>query len=181
MNMTEVLNTGALPPAPEPAGASEMPESSGSDKTGARRCRDCGELMTEPGRQLCARCRDAAAARYREQKRLYQRNRQADGKARRSKKKPGGAPRTCKTVGCGGGLAGRQLYCDACRSARQETARRKYRVSRYVDPLPFGPPTSMDWLRRFDAWTKSGLSYGAYQARERERPVRRFKQKAPPR
>lgn len=59
----------------------------------------------------------------------------------------------------------RLRLCPRCRRARH-SARQKYypkSIPPYEDPLPPGPPTSLDWLTKFSGWAKSGLSYAEYQ------------------
>lgn len=79
-------------------------------------------------------------------------------------------PRPCATEGCAATVEGRAVYCGKCRHIRQRRAQRDYRErTRYDDdPLPAGPPTSMAWLRKFDGWSKSGMSYADYQKAARK-------------
>ena len=143
--MTRLHKPGALPPAPESAGAPDMRFSQEDLIPGARRCPNGGAALHEPPQRDC----DAAGG-------------------GRETTKTGKPARGCATLGCAEKVEGKSVYCAACRRAHRRAYKRGYRKrEEYVDPLPPGPPTSMDWLKRFSGWTKSGLSYGAYQAAER--------------
>jgi hypothetical protein len=124
-------------------------------------------MLTEPGRFLCVACRDVSQARQLEKRRVRERARCARIRRVR-RKKPAVRALDSETVSsagsaeyCAGAAEGGELFCGACREARQRV--------RYVDPLPPGPPTSMKWLTKFSGWAKSGLSYADYQAAEREK------------
>ncbi|SHI23927.1 hypothetical protein SAMN02745823_03786 [Sporobacter termitidis DSM 10068] len=144
------------------------------ESSGARRCRDCGAVLPEPGRILCQSCKAAVNARRNENRRLCQRKRRARQQALAAAEKGAGqetlpiSPHRCVTAGCTSVIEGRARYCQNCTHDRQLRAQREYRQRHYVDPLPFGPPTSMAWLDKFADWTRSGLSYAAYQAAERK-------------
>lgn len=83
-------------------------------------------------------------------------------------------PRICATEVCTEPVEGLKLYCKDCLSARRRKIRRLWRVrEEYVDPLPFGPPTSMDWLAKFGGWIKSGMSYGIIRPLNAKRKTKR--------
>ncbi|NMA24434.1 MAG: hypothetical protein GX936_02085 [Clostridiales bacterium] len=71
----------------------------------------------------------------------------------------------CLTEGCKTILEGKALYCPECRYRRHLARQRRYRRqarARSGDLLT-EPATSLDWLKKFSAWAKSGLSYAEYQ------------------
>ena len=80
------------------------------------------------------------------------------------------APRLCATEGCAGPVSGKEVYCKKCRHLHQLKAQREYRerTRYYDDPLPFGQPTSLAWLAKFNGWAKSGISYADYQLTQRQ-------------
>lgn len=131
-----------------------------------RQCRDCGIALPDYTRSLCDICKARADERQRERRRARARMRYVPVIST-DKKKPPVKRHHCATQGCKMMVKGKRVYCEKCRRIRQAQFQREYRCAQYVDPLPFGPPTSMDWLKGFDAWAKSGMSYGEFQATER--------------
>jgi hypothetical protein len=184
MKTKENYLTCALPPAPGLAGVPGQPDLSGVISPGTRRCRECGTDITGPGWYLCNGCREIVEARRLARKRVLQQSRDAVQKPvqRKKKKKPADDARACRTAGCGRPVEGRKIFCDACRRGRKSLAQRTYRLRKDdIDPLPTGPPTSMDWLKGFNGWIRSGLSYAEYQAADRERRLSRKKRASPAR
>jgi hypothetical protein len=137
-----------------------------------RRCRGCNAVPDDPGLVLCPICRAASEARKSENRRAREREQYYIRKAVK-REKPARPPRPCATKGCPGTAEGRAVYCAKCRRQRQKKRQKHYREERYVDPLLFVPPTSMAWLDKFRDWSKSGASYAAYQAAERNKSIRK--------
>ncbi len=78
---------------------------------------------------------------------------------------------------CGVPVAGRRMYCPACKRAKKREWDRKYRTRnskgriyewRYGEPNPEMFPTNLDWLKPIAAVNaaarEAGMSYGKYVA-----------------
>ena len=113
-----------------------------------KRCRVCLSPLSDARLVLCPRCRVLA------------------GEKRKAAIRGGPeAAHLCLTEGCQSILEGKSLYCPECRYrlhlARQRRYRRQIKARR--EDLPPEPVTSLDWLKSFSGWAKSGLSYAEYQ------------------
>lgn len=113
-----------------------------------KQCRNCSSPISDSRLVLCSRCRVLA------------------GEMRKAAKRGGpGAAHRCLTEGCQTMLEGKALYCPECRHRRHLARLRHYRrhVRTWSEDFPPEPATSLDWLKKFSGWAKSGLSYAEYQ------------------
>lgn len=81
--------------------------------------------------------------------------------------------RPCASRGCSNKRAGKSHYCVTCRHRRRMERQNFHRGKFFPlsDEHPPEPPTSLKWLDSFSDWSKSGLSYAAYQINASGRTV----------